>query len=252
MDVIDVQALPLERWLQRHRARIFRRLPAGRRRGGKVRHRRRRRHRPPAPRRRHPGAAPRHAGRCTSAPARRGCTCCRTCSSPSPARCPGTTCCSATSRLCSPATATPGRNPGDALTMPELAQEFGIAANLLARSRDQWLSRDLWDDATPGAGLPRRHAAPVPGAAGARRRREAPSSPVAAMAAGREGRPRPAAPVRHRRPHQPHQCARHADLAVPLRAQGRRRGPAADARPAPGVARPRRRARARCATRPPR
>ncbi len=38
-------------------------------------------------------------------------------------------------------------NPGADLTMPELAQEFGIAANLLARSRDQWLSRDLWDDA---------------------------------------------------------------------------------------------------------
>ncbi len=37
--------------------------------------------------------------------------------------------------------------PGAALTMPELAQEFGIAATLLARSRDQWLSRDLWDDA---------------------------------------------------------------------------------------------------------
>jgi hypothetical protein len=36
---------------------------------------------------------------------------------------------------------------GEALTMPELAQEFGIAANLLARSRDQWLSRDLWEDA---------------------------------------------------------------------------------------------------------
>lgn len=37
--------------------------------------------------------------------------------------------------------------PGDALTMPELAQEFGIAANLLGRNRDQWLSRDLWADA---------------------------------------------------------------------------------------------------------
>jgi len=36
---------------------------------------------------------------------------------------------------------------GEALTMPELAQEFGIAANLLSRSRDQWLSRDLWGDA---------------------------------------------------------------------------------------------------------
>ena len=41
----------------------------------------------------------------------------------------------------------PWPRPGAALTMPELAQEFGIAATLLARSRDQWLSRDLWDDA---------------------------------------------------------------------------------------------------------
>lgn len=38
--------------------------------------------------------------------------------------------------------------PGVALTMPELAQTFGVAPNLLARSRDQWLSRDLWDDAS--------------------------------------------------------------------------------------------------------
>src|SRR6185312_14235631 len=36
--------------------------------------------------------------------------------------------------------------PGAGLTMPELGQHFGVAANLLARSRDQWLSRDLWDD----------------------------------------------------------------------------------------------------------
>jgi hypothetical protein len=36
---------------------------------------------------------------------------------------------------------------GEALTMPELAQEFGIAVTLLARTRDQWLSRELWDDA---------------------------------------------------------------------------------------------------------
>jgi hypothetical protein len=38
-------------------------------------------------------------------------------------------------------------HPGEPLTMAELAQEFGIAATLLARTRDQWLSRDLWDDA---------------------------------------------------------------------------------------------------------
>jgi len=36
--------------------------------------------------------------------------------------------------------------PGGALSMAELAREFGVAANLLARSRDQWLSHDLWED----------------------------------------------------------------------------------------------------------
>jgi hypothetical protein len=41
----------------------------------------------------------------------------------------------------------PWPRPGEALTMPELAQEFGIAATLLGRNRDQWLSRDLWEDA---------------------------------------------------------------------------------------------------------
>jgi hypothetical protein len=41
----------------------------------------------------------------------------------------------------------PWPRPGEALTMPNLAQEFGIAATLLGRNRDQWLSRDLWDDA---------------------------------------------------------------------------------------------------------
>ena len=38
--------------------------------------------------------------------------------------------------------------PGVALTMPELASAFGIAVPLLERQRDQWLSRDLWADAT--------------------------------------------------------------------------------------------------------
>jgi BREX system ATP-binding protein BrxC/D len=38
--------------------------------------------------------------------------------------------------------------PGADLTMPELAQHFGVAPNLLAHSRDQWLTRDLWDDAS--------------------------------------------------------------------------------------------------------
>jgi hypothetical protein len=37
--------------------------------------------------------------------------------------------------------------PGQAMTMGELAAAFGVALNLLARSRDQWLSRDLWEDA---------------------------------------------------------------------------------------------------------
>jgi P-loop Domain of unknown function (DUF2791) len=41
----------------------------------------------------------------------------------------------------------PWPSPGAALTMPELAKEFGTAATLLSRSRDQWLSRDLWNDA---------------------------------------------------------------------------------------------------------
>jgi hypothetical protein len=41
----------------------------------------------------------------------------------------------------------PWPRPGAALTMPELAREFGTASTLLSRSRDQWLSRDLWDDA---------------------------------------------------------------------------------------------------------
>ena len=36
---------------------------------------------------------------------------------------------------------------GAPLTMPALAQHFDVAPNLLARSRDQWLTRDLWDDA---------------------------------------------------------------------------------------------------------
>lgn len=38
--------------------------------------------------------------------------------------------------------------PGHALTMPELAAGFGTAVPLLERHRDQWLARDLWADAT--------------------------------------------------------------------------------------------------------
>lgn len=36
---------------------------------------------------------------------------------------------------------------GEPMAMADLASAFGIAPNLLARSRDQWLSRDLWEDA---------------------------------------------------------------------------------------------------------
>lgn len=41
----------------------------------------------------------------------------------------------------------PWPQPGVALTMPALAQHFDVAPNLLGRSRDQWLTHDLWDDA---------------------------------------------------------------------------------------------------------
>jgi P-loop Domain of unknown function (DUF2791) len=37
--------------------------------------------------------------------------------------------------------------PGAPMTMADLAAAFDVAPNLLARSRDQWLSRDLWEDA---------------------------------------------------------------------------------------------------------
>lgn len=37
--------------------------------------------------------------------------------------------------------------PGATLTMPALAQHYDVAPNLLARNRDQWLTHDLWDDA---------------------------------------------------------------------------------------------------------
>jgi hypothetical protein len=40
----------------------------------------------------------------------------------------------------------PRSQPWGALSMAALAREFGVAANLLARSRDQWLSHDLWED----------------------------------------------------------------------------------------------------------
>jgi len=40
----------------------------------------------------------------------------------------------------------PWPRPGDALSMADLARAFDVAVNLLARSRDQWLSHDLWED----------------------------------------------------------------------------------------------------------
>ncbi len=37
--------------------------------------------------------------------------------------------------------------PGHAVSMPELAAAHGVAPALLERSRDQWLSEDIWEDA---------------------------------------------------------------------------------------------------------
>jgi hypothetical protein len=36
--------------------------------------------------------------------------------------------------------------PGTAMNTTELAEAFDIAPGIMARHRDQWLSRDLWDD----------------------------------------------------------------------------------------------------------
>lgn len=40
----------------------------------------------------------------------------------------------------------PWPRPGRAMSMGELADAFGIAPGIMTRHRDQWLSRDLWDD----------------------------------------------------------------------------------------------------------
>ena len=40
----------------------------------------------------------------------------------------------------------PWPSPGTALGTTELAEAFGIAPGIMARHRDQWLTRDLWDD----------------------------------------------------------------------------------------------------------
>jgi P-loop Domain of unknown function (DUF2791) len=40
----------------------------------------------------------------------------------------------------------PWPRPGTAMTTVDLAEAFGIAPVIMTRHRDQWLSRDLWDD----------------------------------------------------------------------------------------------------------
>jgi bacteriophage exclusion system BrxC/D-like protein len=40
----------------------------------------------------------------------------------------------------------PWPRPGTAMSTAELADAFGIAPGIMTRHRDQWLSRDLWDD----------------------------------------------------------------------------------------------------------
>jgi len=40
----------------------------------------------------------------------------------------------------------PWPHPGRAMGTNELADSFGIAPGIMSRHRDQWLSRDLWDD----------------------------------------------------------------------------------------------------------
>ncbi len=40
----------------------------------------------------------------------------------------------------------PWPGPGTAMDTAELADAFGIAPGIMTRHRDQWLSRDLWDD----------------------------------------------------------------------------------------------------------
>ena len=41
----------------------------------------------------------------------------------------------------------PWPRPGHAMRMNDLAEAFGIAPGIMTRHRDQWVSRDLWDDA---------------------------------------------------------------------------------------------------------
>jgi len=40
----------------------------------------------------------------------------------------------------------PWPKPGEAMNIPELASNFGVAPNLLSRHVDRWLTADLWDD----------------------------------------------------------------------------------------------------------
>ena len=60
--------------------------------------------------------------------------------------CPGTGCCSVTWKNCSRRHEHPWPRPGTAMGTAELADAFGIAPGIMTRHRDQWLSRDLWDD----------------------------------------------------------------------------------------------------------
>ena len=40
----------------------------------------------------------------------------------------------------------PWPHPGERLALAEIAESFGVAPSLLARERDRWLSRDIWED----------------------------------------------------------------------------------------------------------
>ena len=42
----------------------------------------------------------------------------------------------------------PWPRPGEAMTMAELSSHFGVALGLLARQRDQWLTKEIWEDRT--------------------------------------------------------------------------------------------------------
>ena len=207
---------------ERHRAGVFRRVPAGRRRRGEVRHRRRRRdlahlnHATEALARHH-GMLPVHisAGEVRLhmlqdvffAMARRAAL--------------GLAAAALRRGVVHPQwlrMASAWRRPDDDRTRRRVRRRRQPAG---AQSRPMAQSRPV-GRREHGTGFSCRHAAPVLAAAGAGGRTSA-GIAGAAMAARRENRPDPAAPVRHRRTHHPHQRARHADLALPLSCA--RRGP---------------------------